>query len=139
MQEMSVPSEKLPVLLPGASKRLTDLAAASPTPPPQSELHRFLDLVLCDGRYLQVLATHPRYVADQLGFDLSAEAEAELRAKPLDQHLAGLYIERFQAIPGAIIIIVAAIIIIIAIAISRYSKETKAVVRDLSPRANSKL
>jgi hypothetical protein len=140
MQEMSVPSEQLPILLPGASKRLTDLAAASPTPPPQSELYRFLDLVLCDGRYLQVVTTNPRYVADQLGFDLSAEAEAELQAKPLNQHLTGLYIERFQALPvAAVIIIVAAIIIIIAIAISRYSKETKAMVRDLSPRANSKL
>lgn len=140
MQEMSMQSEQVPILLPGATKRLTALAEAAPSPPLQSEVHRFLDLVICDGRFLSDVTTDPRLVADQLGFDLSAETEAKLRAKPLEQHVAGLYTQKFQAIdPISIIIIVAAIIIIIAIAISRYSKQSRAMVRDLSPRANLKL
>jgi hypothetical protein len=140
MQEMSTQSEQVPILLPGASKRLTALSQAPPAPPLQSEVHRFVDLVICDGRYLNEVTTTPRLAADALGFDLSAEAEAELRAQPLQRHVAGLYAVKFEgAIHVAIIIIIAAIIIIIAIAISRYSKESRAMVRDLSPRGNLKL
>jgi len=140
MQETSIQSEPVPVLLPGATKHLTALAEAPPAPPLQSEVHRFLDLVICDGRYLNEVTSNPRRVADALGFDLSAEAEADLRAAPLQQHVAGLYTERFQGfLPAAIIIIVAAIIIIIAIVVVRYTRESKAMVRDLSPQAKLKL
>src|SRR5450755_652459 len=141
MPETSMQSESILLLLPGASKRLSALAEAPPSPPLQSEVHRFLELVICDGRYLNEVATNPRLVAEGLGFDLSAEAESELRAKPLEEHVAGLHMERFQTVdPLSIIIIVAAVVVVAAIAISRYSKkQTRQMVRDLSPRADLKL
>lgn len=140
MQEMSIQAESQPLLLPGATKRITAMADA-PTPPPlESELHRFIDLVICDGRYLHEVSSNPRWVSEQLGFDLSLEAEAELRAKPLQQHTAGLYAVKFEgAAHVAIIIIVAAIIIIIAIVVVRYNRSEATIVRDVSPRAKLKL
>lgn len=139
MPETSMQSESLPVLLPGSVKRLTTLAESKPVPL-QSELHRFLDLVICDGRYLNEVENDPTMVANQLGFELSADTEAEFRAKPLQHHVAGLYAERFQGAIGQIaIIVIAAIIIIIAIAIVRYSRKSEALVRDLSPHARLKL
>ena len=140
MQETSTQSEQIPILLPPPSKRISAIADAPAPPPLRSELHRFLDLVVCDGRYLGEVLENPRLVAEKLNFDLSAETETEFRAKPLEQHLADLYVDKFQmarANPIAIIVI-AAIIIIIAIVVVRYTR-TEAVVRDLSPQAKLKL
>jgi hypothetical protein len=145
MQEMSVQSKQVPLLLPGSTQRPTALAEAPPSPPLQSELHRFLDLVICDGRYLNEVATDPRLVADWLGFDLSAETEAELRAKSLEQHVAGLYVQELPAavIPVSaigIVVIPVAVAVVAGIAYVRYSSPKRTeMVSDRSPRANLKL
>src|SRR5207247_7112227 len=105
-----------------------------PQPVIQSELHRFLDAVICDGRFLQLLTRDPRFVAERVGFELSPETEAELREKSLERHLTDLYASRYPSLlaPIAIVIIVAAIIIIIAITISRYSSKRESPVNDRS-------
>ena len=108
-------------------------------PSVEPELHRFLDQVVFDGRFISDVGRDPQRVALELGFELAPETAEQLRAKPLEEHLDELYTAKFQMVKAAIIIIVAAIVVIIAITIVRYSALQGSQVTDRSAHANAKL
>ena len=134
-------------LAPIMLSRLSMEALPQEEPLLQSELHRFLDLAICDGRFWHDVASNPRRVAEQLGFELSSETEVQLRAQPLEQQLAELYAVRYQiaqAIPqgialGILIVPVAVVIIVGVYIFIREVRGSTSFVRDRSPHAHLKI
>jgi hypothetical protein len=108
-------------LQPGAS----DLE--SEEPPPLSELHRFLDRVIADGRYVLDFQKDPSATARALGFELSPEVSEEIAATPRAKLFRELYVTKFAhptmraawpALAVGIVIVVGVIIIIIGVTIA---------------------
>jgi hypothetical protein len=136
-------------LMPIAQQLRVDMSATPSQPILASELQRFLHLVLCDGRFLDQVATDPRGVANKLGFDLSPEAEAQFREKSVDQHMLELLTIKYPAtlskdvpdyvVVGILIVGVAVIVVGILDGIVVVVADTPKRPRDRSARAHLKL
>jgi hypothetical protein len=100
-------------------------------PPPLSELHRFLDSVIADGRYVLDFQKDPQATARALGIELSPRVVQEIVDTPRARLFRDLYVTKFAhptmraALPAlavGIVIVVGAIIIIIGIVIVVYTR-----------------
>jgi hypothetical protein len=113
-----------------------------PAPPePDPPLQQFLNHVVRDGRFLDTVTQDPRTVADALGIELSAETEAELKARPLKDHLNEFY-ARARVGPIAIVGVAILLGIVVVVALKYSTKgltEMERPVRDNSARAHLKL
>ena len=107
------------------------VAPESDEPPPLSELHRFLDRVIADGRYVLDFQKDPGATARALGFDLSPEVAEEIVATPRAKLFRELYLTKFAhptmravwpALAVGIVIVVGVIIIIIGVVIAVVSR-----------------
>lgn len=110
-----------------------------------SALESFLNEVVCDGRFVDVVTRDPRTVAQALGIELSAQTEATVKQKPLREHLAEYYSGNYAIVWGPIAIVVAVAIVlgIVVVVAWKYSSMTLTdmapPVRDSSAHAHLKL